>query len=117
MLGKVKLQSRTVKLVHREAEGSLIALQLLLALATQTEAHAGKVVVLDSLESPRRILLRIGGGIAFAIITRPGPAPRTWVRPHSPPTAAAFTTGGVPLHDPAIEKILKHLLCSVGACR
>ncbi len=64
LLGKVKLQSRTVALVHREAEGSLIALQLLLALATQTRSLGGKVVVLDSLESPRRILLRIRGSIA-----------------------------------------------------
>ena len=64
MLGKVKLQSRTVPLVHREAEGSLIALQLLLALATQTKSHHGRIVVLDKLESPRRILLRIRGSIA-----------------------------------------------------
>src|SRR5207245_6510469 len=63
MLGKVKLQSRTVKLVHREAEGSLIALQLLLALATQTQTHHGRIVVLGSLESPRRILLHIRGEI------------------------------------------------------
>lgn len=69
MLAKVKLQSRTVKLVHREAEGSLIALQLLLALATQTRSHGGKVVVLDSLESPRRILLRIRGGITAKLRT------------------------------------------------
>jgi hypothetical protein len=67
LLGKVKLQSRTVALVHREAEGSLIALQLLLALATQTRAHGGKVVVLDNLESPRRILLRIRGGITAGL--------------------------------------------------
>jgi Transposase DDE domain len=67
MLAKVKLQSRTVKLVHREAEGSLIALQLLLALATQTKSHHGQVVVLDSLESPRRILLRIRGGITASL--------------------------------------------------
>jgi hypothetical protein len=63
MLAKLKLQSRTVKLMHREAEGSLIALQLLLALATQTRSQHGQVVVLGSLESPRRILLRIRGGI------------------------------------------------------
>jgi hypothetical protein len=63
MLAKMKLQSRTVKLVHREAEGALIALQLLLALATQTQSQRGQVVVLGSLESPRRILLRIRGGI------------------------------------------------------
>jgi hypothetical protein len=69
MLAKVKLQSRTVALVHREAEGSLIALQLLLALATQTESRHGKVVVLDSLESPRRILLRIRGGMTAKLRT------------------------------------------------
>src|SRR5260370_16868105 len=69
MLAKVKVQSRTVALVHREAEGSLIALQLLLALATQTESRHGKVVVLDSLESPRRILLRIRGGMTAKLRT------------------------------------------------
>jgi Transposase DDE domain len=63
MLAKLKLQSRTVKLVHREAEGSLMALQLLLALAVQTTGYRGQVVVLGSLESPRRILLRIRGAI------------------------------------------------------
>jgi hypothetical protein len=69
MLGKVKLQSRTVKLVHREAEGSLIALQLLLALATRTRTHQGQVVVLSNMESPRRILLAIRGGIAAQLRT------------------------------------------------
>lgn len=69
MLAKVKLHSRTVALVHREAEGSLIALQLLLALATQTQSQHGQVVVLDSLESPRRILLRIRGSIAAKLCT------------------------------------------------
>lgn len=65
MLAKVKLQSRTVALVHREAEGSLIALQLLLALATSTRQGNANVtmVVLDRPESPRRILLRIRGAI------------------------------------------------------
>jgi hypothetical protein len=69
MLGKVKLQSRTVRLVHREAEGSLIALQLLLALTTPTQLQPGTRVVLDDLESPRRILLRIRGGIAAQLRT------------------------------------------------
>jgi hypothetical protein len=69
MLAKVKLHSRTVKLVHRQAEGSLIALQLLLALATQSQSHDGKVIVMDNLESPRRILLRIRGGIAAQLRT------------------------------------------------
>jgi Transposase DDE domain len=69
LLGKVKLQSRTVKLVHREAEGSLIALQLLLALATQTHARGGRVVILDNLTSPRRILLRLRGSITAQLRT------------------------------------------------
>ena len=69
MLAKMKLQSRTVKLVHREAEGSLIALQLLLALASQTVSHRGQVVVLGSMASPRRILLRLRGGIAAKLRT------------------------------------------------
>ena len=69
MLGKVKLQSRTVKLVHREAEGSLIALQLLLALAVQTESRRDRVVVRTSLASPRRTLLRIRGGISAKLRT------------------------------------------------
>jgi hypothetical protein len=69
LLGKVKLQSRTVALVHREAEGSLIALQLLLALAMPTREGDGTVVVLDSAESPRRILLRIRGSITAMLRT------------------------------------------------
>jgi hypothetical protein len=70
MLAKVKLQSRTVALVHREAEGSLIALQLLLGLATQAREEANaKPMVLDRPESPRRILLRIRGAIADRLRT------------------------------------------------
>jgi hypothetical protein len=56
-LGKVKLMSRTVAQVHREAEGSLLATQLLLAqgaLAVPTPA-TGKVV----LPSARKVLLEI----------------------------------------------------------
>jgi hypothetical protein len=40
-LGKVKLVSRTVRLVHREAEGSLLAVQLLLAQAGQARLLYG----------------------------------------------------------------------------
>lgn len=69
LLGKVKLQSRTVALVHREAEGSLIALQLLLALAMPTQTRNGTTVLLDRPESPRRILLRIRGGITARLRT------------------------------------------------
>src|SRR5262249_7852017 len=56
-LGKVKLLSRTVAQVHREAEGSLLATQLLLAqgaLALPAPA-TGKVV----LPSARKVLLEI----------------------------------------------------------
>ena len=64
LLQKVKLSSRTVALVHREAEGSLLALQLLLALAVQTPA--GQPVALPG--SPRRELLRLRGAITAALI-------------------------------------------------
>lgn len=69
LLGKVKLQSRTVKLVHREMEGSLLALQLLLALASHTRAPRGRVVILTDLQSPRCILLRIRGAITARLRT------------------------------------------------
>jgi|SRR5215831_1340226 len=69
MLAKVKLQSRTVALVHREAEGSLIALQLLLALATPTRQGNATAVVLGCPESPRRMLLRIRGTITERLRT------------------------------------------------
>jgi Transposase DDE domain len=63
LLAKVKLSSRTVALVHREAEGSLLALQLLLALAVQTPA--GQPVALPG--CPRRELLRLRGAITAAL--------------------------------------------------
>jgi Transposase DDE domain len=56
-LGKVKLMSRTVAQVHREAEGSLLATQLLLAqgaLALQTTTNVQIV-----LPSARKVLLEI----------------------------------------------------------
>ena len=62
-LDKVKLVSRTVKLVHREAEGSWLALQLLMAQATMSQlprAGAGSVdlaVVIAC--SPRQVLVAI----------------------------------------------------------
>lgn len=56
-LGKVKLMSRTVVQVHREAEGSLLATQLLLAQGalTQPATASGQIVP----ASPRKILLEI----------------------------------------------------------
>jgi hypothetical protein len=52
------------------------------------------------------LVLALAGGIAFAIATRPGPAARTYHRPMPPPSADAFTKGGVPLHDPKLETLL-----------
>jgi len=63
LLGKMKLSGRTVRLVHREAEGSLLALQLLLAVAEQTPA--GQPLIVPG--SPRQELLRLRGAIAAAL--------------------------------------------------
>jgi hypothetical protein len=57
ILQKFKFSSRTVRLVHREAEGSLLALQILLAhadLAPRPQAVAGEPII-----SPRKVLLEI----------------------------------------------------------
>ena len=56
-LKKFKLCSRTVKLIHRELEGSLLALQILLAhsdLAMQTADETGEMAI-----SPRKVLIEI----------------------------------------------------------
>jgi hypothetical protein len=50
------------------------------------------------------------GGVAFYIATRPGPPPRSYARKLPPPSADAFKVGGTPLHDPAIDKLLKEEL-------
>jgi hypothetical protein len=63
LLQKVKLSSRTVALVHREAEGAMLALQLLLALAVPTSA--GRPEALPG--SPRKELLRLRGAFAAAL--------------------------------------------------
>ena len=58
-LGKVKLISRTVRLIHREAEASMIATQLLLcqgALAMPTTSFKDELPVMCS---PRKVLLEI----------------------------------------------------------
>lgn len=55
-LGKVKLLSRTVALAHREMEGSLLAVQLLLAQGAVALQHAGET---KRLPSARKILLEI----------------------------------------------------------
>jgi hypothetical protein len=65
-------------------------------------------------------LLAGAGAIAFTILTHHA-APRTWVRPLSPPTAKAFDLGGVPLRDPAIDialdKPLTELVVEAGRAR
>jgi len=67
-LQKVKWQHRTVALVPREAEGSLLALQVLLALtAAQPKTSGG-----GGGGSPRRTLLRIRGAVQVGI-ARLGP--------------------------------------------
>jgi hypothetical protein len=56
-LKKFKLSSRTVKLIHRELEGSLLALQILLAhadLALRAQDATGEIAV-----SPRKVLIQI----------------------------------------------------------
>ena len=56
-INKLKLSSRTVRLVHREAEASLLALQLLLAhadLALRPKPSAGEPAI-----SPRQVLITI----------------------------------------------------------
>ena len=64
-IGKVKLVSRTVALVHREAEGSLLAVQLLLALGVlgmQAVARSRSAVA-----SPRLVLREIRRAIQHAL--------------------------------------------------
>jgi len=56
-LKKVKLASRTVRLIHRELEGSLLALQILLAhadLALRSHSATGELTA-----SPRKVLIEI----------------------------------------------------------
>lgn len=56
-LNKFKLASRSVKLIHRELEGSLLALQILLAhadLALRTHDATGEIAI-----SPRKVLIQI----------------------------------------------------------
>jgi DDE family transposase len=63
-LHKMKLRYRTAALIFREAEGSLLALQLLMALATEA-SQQGMIVN----ASPRQILLHIRTAIIRGIAT------------------------------------------------
>jgi hypothetical protein len=67
-LNKLKLCSRTVRLVHREAEASLLSLQLLLAhadLALRPNGSEGREVV-----SPRKVILAIRSEMTTSSIKR-----------------------------------------------
>jgi len=70
-IGKVKLMSRTVALVHREAEASLLAVQLLLAQGAWPLTQGRDTVVV--LASPRQILLEIRREITIPIGLYLGP--------------------------------------------
>ena len=59
VINKVKLSSRTVGLVHREAELSLLATQLLLAHADLALRPAREAAVGEPVLSPRRVLIEI----------------------------------------------------------
>jgi hypothetical protein len=110
-LQKVKLSSRTVKLIHRELHGSMLALQILLAhadLALRPGDVAGEIAI-----SPRKVLLEIRREIHGADARRLPPyrerlkvcraetrcqespkASREWPRrkPHKPPGPPKFLT-------------------------
>lgn len=75
-LPKIKLWSRTEALAYREAEVSLLALQLLL-LQSIGHRHTGGGLVLV-LGSPRQQLLRLRGEITTTLGARLGPRQRRW---------------------------------------
>lgn len=68
-LNKMKLESRTVKLVHREAEGSMLALQLLLAQGALAMPHGNKKEAKPQ-ASPRQVLLEIRTEMRAACVKR-----------------------------------------------
>ena len=70
-IGKVKLMSRTIATVHREAEASLLAVQLLLAQGAWALTHDRDTV--GVLASPRQILLEIRREITIHIALYLGP--------------------------------------------
>jgi hypothetical protein len=70
MLNKVKLQSRTVATVHREAESSLLALQLLMALTADLSSYGADGAL--NYGSPRVVLLRLRAE-GVALLRRLGP--------------------------------------------
>jgi Transposase DDE domain len=77
-LPKVKLCSRTEALVYREAEVSLLALQLLLAGELRRQRLGTEVVLLPG--SAREGLLRIRGEMTTMIGSQLGPWQQRWYR-------------------------------------
>ena len=73
-LPRLKLWSRTEALVYREAEVSLLALQLLLLQAVGHRRSGGTTVLI--LGSPRQVLLRMRGEITTTIGAKLGPRQR-----------------------------------------
>lgn len=70
-LARLKLWSRTEALVYREAEVSLLALQLLLLLSVGHRRQGAAVVIV--MGSPRQTLLRLRGEITTTIGAKLGP--------------------------------------------
>jgi hypothetical protein len=122
-LKKVKLSGRTVRVVHREAEASMIATQLLLCLGALAMAHSDRAGE-PSMCSPRKVLLAIRGEMAapcprsaFAVALaaaqrerRPRCVPkekRVWPRrkPHKPPDPPLL----LPIDDDLKSKLQQHL--------
>jgi hypothetical protein len=79
-LPKIKLWSRTEALVYREAEVSLLALQILLAQAALKQRHSGVVVLV--MGSTRKELLLMRGAITMTLGTKLGPRQRRWYQQH-----------------------------------
>jgi hypothetical protein len=124
-LAKVKLHSRTVRLVHREAEGSLLAAQLLLAQGARALLPRAAAEGAAAACSPRRVLLAIREELRAARPRRPkafgrrlaearrerrerrsAKAKRPWPqrKPHKPPKPPRLLTLG----DAEKARILQH---------
>jgi len=76
-LPKLKLWSRTEALAYREAEVSLLALQLLLLAGVEP---AGSATSEPAAGSPRRTLLRLRGEIVTTIGVKLGPWQQRWYK-------------------------------------
>jgi hypothetical protein len=77
-LPKIKLWSRTEALVYREAEVSLLGVQILLAQAAAKRPHNGVAVLVVG--SARQELLRVRGEITTTLGAELGPWQQRWYR-------------------------------------